>query len=174
MSIYAGQYGKNTEVREVKTRSVFPDMKALISSTSTWNQGDLLEYNTSTHVVQLVTAASTGAKFLGVAATPVVKGNMPPVYTTLVDGSQAVIDMAGPLYGSVYLVQLKSGDAITPGTGVYIDQAATLIGAAGNRGVTVTQPTSGVIIGWYQGPSLTAGASTEIAVLLGQNYAPGV
>jgi|SRR6185437_42465 len=175
MSIYNGKYGKNTEVREIATRSVFADMKALISSSSTWNQGDLLEINPSTHVVQLVTSSSTGANFLGVSPVPVVDGNMPSVYQTAVDASVAVIDMAGPVYGSVYSVVLKAGDSINPGQGVYIDQSAAGSGTVGNRGVTVTQPSSGVIIGWYQGPALTAATGgSEIPVLIGQNYAPGV
>jgi hypothetical protein len=175
MSVYNGKYGKNTEVREVATRSIFPDMKAMISSSSTWNQGDLLEFNASTHVVQLVTSASLGATFLGVSPVPVVDGNMPPVYQTAVDASTAVIDMAGPVYGSVYSVILKAGDAIHPGDSVYIDQSAAGSGTVGNRQVTVTPPMSAVAVGIYQGPALTAvSGGSEIPCLIVQNYAVGV
>ena len=57
--------GKNTVVRRVGTKQIFADMRAMISSASTWNQGDLLVFNDTLNKVVKPAAEAEGLTFLG-------------------------------------------------------------------------------------------------------------
>jgi hypothetical protein len=150
--------GVNKKVREVGTKTIFPDIKPLLASTVSFLQGDLLIFDALNHLVAKPTAEADGAYFLGVAPVTVTSGHLADVYVTDVNASVAVTAVPGPEYGSVYKVVLKTGDAITTGAYVYLDPAS------GTRNVTVVGTKA---IGVYQGPALTAVAGQEIEVLIG-------
>ena len=157
----------NTMKQDVSTRSIFPNARALIDSTITFTQGDLLYLDTTNHLIKKITAEAQSATFLGVAPVSVTLGKYASAYTTDVDASAAIPAIPGPQYGSTFDCLLKAGDTIHPGDLVYADPAT-----AGN-GVTVTAGTESV--GVYQGKTLTAASGgTHIEVLINQCYVPGV
>lgn len=155
--------GVNKKVRDVALKTVVPDIKPMIDSTTSFNQGDLLVFNATSKKVVLPSLETEGATFLGVAPVTIVNGHVKDVYGTDVDAATAITAVPGPEYGSVWKLVLKTGDAITAGALVYLDPAS------GTRHVSITGTKA---IGVYQGAALTAVAGQEIEVLVGSRY-PG-
>lgn len=148
-------------------RSMFPSALPVLSTAVNYNQGDLLCYDGSNHVL---IGAATGnfANFLGVAINTVVNG-LPksPYQGTAVDASEAASDMGGPLFNVVVSVTLDTGGSLAPGAPVYIS-------SVGFQNVAATDPSSADSIGIYTGQQGTisgSAAGLKIDVLLGARYA---
>lgn len=154
--------GKNTIVRSVAPKSIFESAKAVISSSVSFDQGDLLVYDATNKVLKKPAAETEGATFLGVARASIVNGKLASPYNTDVVASQAIQDVPGPQYGVVAMCVLKAASTIAPGDSVYLDPGT------GTRGVAVTGTKA---IGTYQGPAITGSAAgVEIPVLIGARY----
>jgi hypothetical protein len=89
-------------------------------------------------------------------------GVMPSPYQgTAVDASQAIEDAAGPLYGNVFSMALKSGDSWSAGAKAYL---------AGDP-QTLTSAVTGNPVAIFQGLSVTSAASgTYGDFLVAQTY----
>lgn len=153
--------GVNKITRSIAPKSVFESARAVISSAVSYNQGDLLYLNTTTHLLAVPAAETDGEFFLGIAQETIVSGKLASPYNTDVIASQAISDVAGPVYGVIAKLVSKTGDTWHAGDEAYLDPAT------GTRGVTSTGTKS---IGIYQGPTVTAIAGQEIEVFLGTRY----
>jgi hypothetical protein len=153
--------GVNKIVRSVAPKSLFESAQALVDSTISWNQGDLIYLDTTNHLLKVVTAETQSANFMGVARVTIVSGKIASPYNTDVVASQSIADVPGPQVGVVAKLVLKTGDSLAPG------QQVGLYPAAGTRGVSSTITTNAV--GVYQGPTIaSATAGQEIEVYLGR------
>jgi hypothetical protein len=153
---------KNNIVRSVAPKSLFESALPVLDNTVTYNQGDLIAFDTNNGVLK---AAATGDidNLLGVARQTLIDGVMPSPYQgTAVDASQAIEDVAGPVYGIVASMVLLNGDTFNPGDKVYL--------TADPQTVTVTNPGSGKNCGIYQGRAITAGSASVGDVLIGARY----
>lgn len=154
--------GVNRIVRTVNQSSVFPDATKEILATSTFNQGDLLVWSPAGPELKVAAAETDGDTFCGIAIQSIVNGKLVSPYTTDVSASQGLSHIAGPVFGVVAKLQLKTGDSLNPGDLVYLDPAtsAYAVQAAGTKA-----------IGVYQGAAIAgAAAGTMIEVLLGCRY----
>jgi hypothetical protein len=155
---------KNFIFKSINGRSLFDDCESVISSATSFNQGDFLYYNRATSLLHSQTTGDTGANFCGQAQQTVVSGNIQLPYSTDVDASAVNSHVQGPWYGDIVLATPKTGDAFAAGCKVYPDPAT------GTRGVSSTSG-SLTAIGIYQGDTLASAASgTNIPVLLGETY----
>ena len=151
--------GLNTITRAVAPKSAFESAKNVISSAVSFNQGDLLVLDTTTHLLKVAALEADGANFQGVAVVTVVSGKIASPYNTDVVASQSVQDVAGPVVGVVVKAILKTGEALNSGGLVYLDPAT------GTRGVAAsgTKP-----VGVYQGAVISsAAAGQEIEIYIG-------
>lgn len=167
MSISASSLPKNRVFRSlVPARSIFEDALPFLGSI-TCNQGDLLAFDTGSNILKVVAATGDAANFLGISVATLVSGKLKSPYVTAVDASQAASDIAGPQYGCVATMKLKSGDTFTQGGKVYL--------ADGQDAQTVSSvnPGDGNYIGLFQGSTVTASSSSEGPVLLGARYGLG-
>ena len=155
---------KNTITRSVSPASVFESAINQISSACTWNQGDMLYFDTGTNLIKPVAAEADGQYFLGIARQAIVSGVEPQPYTTLTSGAQAIVDIGGPLYGVVAVVSLNSGDSFTPGCAVYCGPSDT--------NAQTVQVAGTYAVGIYQGVAITAASSDVGEVYFGHRY-PG-
>lgn len=155
--------GVNKIVRDLGKKSIFPDATAVISTSVSFNQGDLLVFNDTTNVLKVPTLEADGLTFLGIAEVTIVSGILASPYSgTAVDAAQAISSIPGPAYNVVAKLVSKTGDAWAPGDLVYLDPAT------GTRGVTVSGTKA---IGVYQGKTIaSATAGQEIEVLLGTRF----
>lgn len=154
--------GVNKIVRDLGAKSVFPDATAVISSSVSFNQGDLLVFNDTSNILAVPALETEGVTFLGIAPVTIVSGKLASPYVTAVDASQAISSVPGPSYNVVALLVAKTGVAFNPGDLVYLDPAT------GTRGVTSTGTKA---IGVYQGAAISsATAGQEIEVLLGTRF----
>lgn len=146
-----------------QSKSMFESALPLLDSTVSYNQGDILVYDTVNNVLKAATGTD-GAHVLGVAVNTVVSGLPKQVYTgTAVDSSTGESDLAGPQYSVVCSLYLTSGDAFVPGSAVYIGADA--------QTVTITDPGSSDSIGVFVGPAVTPAASgTKGDVRVGCRY----
>ena len=157
--------GVNPTVRRVATKSRFPDATNVVSSSSNWQNGDLLAWDATNNIINSAESLTdNGALILGVAVQSVTDGVVNDPYEGLTDVTPAAGALAGPEYGDVVSLQGKSGDTFTPGCYVYPDYTSSA-----TRQVTSA---SGSLhaIGIYQGAQITAGASTNIEVLMGCRF----
>ena len=153
----------NRIVRTVNQNSIFEDATNMIDSSSTFNQGDLLCF--AGNKIRASTAGDLGDTFVGISRVSVVNGVLKQPYTTDVSANTGKSEIAGPVYGVVAKLVLKTGDALNPG------QAVCLNPADGAYHVTSVPPVNGVAIGIYQGPVIAAAtAGQEIEVHLGCCY----
>lgn len=153
---------KNTLARRIAPKTIFPDIQKVVNSSSTWNEGDLLIFNTTTHRIEKPTLETQGSTFVGVSPIQISQGKPPAVYVADVDASAAIPAQMGPEYGNAYRVILKAGDAINPGDSVYLDPTS----GAQNVSVTGTKA-----IGTYYGAALTAATGgTVIEVVIGARF----
>lgn len=152
---------RNNITREVSRKSLFPDASPLIPTTLSYNQGDLLYFDSSTKRIKLAAAESEASTLLGVAVQKIVEGIPAQPYNTATSASQAQGALPGPAYGVIVSLYLKNGDALARGSLVYADPVtgAQNVQAAGTKA-----------IGLYQGANITGGTDTLIEVLLGARY----
>jgi hypothetical protein len=144
-------------------RSVFSSLLPVLSTSVSFNQGDLLYFNTSTHVVAPA-ATGNAANCLGVAINTIVNGVPKSPYTTAVDASEGFSDLGGPLYGVVASLILDTGSTVNPGTLLYYS-------TVGAQNVTPTQPGSDPAIGIWVGPAVSSSAAgAKGDVLVGAAY----
>lgn len=144
-----------------EAKSAFESAISVISAAVTFNQGDLLVFDTSAKLLKVPTSETDGSTFLGIAPVTVVSGKIKSPYVTDVDGSTAITDVPGPQYGVIGNMKLRQGDSFTPGCQVYLDPTYDVQTVA----VTGTKP-----IGLYQGATVTAGSGTLGEVLIGCRY----
>lgn len=135
-----------------QSKSMFESALPVLDSSVSYNQGDLIAFDTSGKVLKAVAGSGDSANFLGVAVNTVVNGLPKQAYLgTAVDASVGASDMAGPQYSVVASLYLTSGDAFTSGAPVYLTTDA--------QTVTVTQPGSESAIGIFVGSAVTPAAS---------------
>lgn len=159
--------GVNKITRSVNPKSAFESAKAVISSSLSFNQGDLLALDTTNHILKVVNAETDSANFQGIARVTIVNGKIASPYNTDVVASQAIADVPGPQVGVVAKCVLKTGDSLNPG------QVVGLYPTAGTRGVSSTVTTNA--IGVYQGPAIAnAAAGTEVEIYMGVALIGGV
>lgn len=154
----------NNIVRSVRPGSIFESALNLISSAVSFNQGDILFLDTTNHLIKPVTSDTDAARALGIARNTIVNGKLISSYSgTAVDASQAIEDVAGPQFGVIALLKLKSGDAFVPGGFVYASTVdAQTVSSTGTNA-----------IGIFQDAAITAGSSSTGKVLVGCNNGSG-
>jgi hypothetical protein len=154
--------GVNNIVRTVTPGSIFEEASAVISSSVSFNQGDLLVFDDTNNVLKKPAAEAEGATFLGVARCSIASGKLVSPYNTDVVASQAASAIPGPQYGVICKLTLKTSSSLNPGDLVYLDPAT------GTDGIAVTGTKA---IGIYQGPALTGSAAgLKVEVLLGHRH----
>lgn len=147
----------NNIVRSVARKSLFESAKALLSTSISWNQGDLLRYNSSSNALEPLSSDANATSLCGVAVTTVVSGKAPSAYVTAVDASQAISDAPGPVYGVICKFLLATGSTLDPGDPVYVDTDPQTVTGGGSNS-----------IGTYQGSAIVSSPSgTYVEVLVG-------
>jgi hypothetical protein len=147
---------KNRIIQSIAPKTLFPDASVVVDATISYKQGDLMFLDTN--LIKPVTADASGATFVGIAPQTVVDGKPKAVYTgTAVDAAASIQTLAGPVYGVVAKLKLKTGDAFTPGAAVY----CTNVDA---QTVSITGTNK---IGIFQGAAVTGAAGVEGPVLIG-------
>jgi hypothetical protein len=152
---------KNRITRSVRPASAFESAKSVISSASTWNQGDLVYFDDTANVLKAVTSDANCATFCGIARQSVVAGKLVSSYQgTSVDAAQAIEELGGPQSGVIAKLKLKSGDTFNPGDLVYGDSTdAQTVSSAGTNA-----------IGIFQDAAIVASSGSEGQVLLGLRF----
>ena len=159
-------YGSNTVNKQIREGSLIPDVKNFTNSSISYNQGDLLIFDTANNVVRAPSAESECASFLGIAALDVVSGYPRSPYSTQVDASQGVTSMQGPTYGNTFNMVLQTGTTLAPGAAIYAKPVA--VGVEPN---TLVAATGTYQIGVYVGPSVTSSAAGQVVeVLIGARW----
>lgn len=156
---------QNNIVRSVAPKSLFESAYPVLSTSVTYNQGDLIAFDATNLVLKAVTGDGDAANILGVARQKIVSGvAASPYQGTAVDASVGISDLAGPVYGVVAFFTLKTGDAFNPGSKVYLTTTNA-------QTVTSTNPGSGNHIGIFQGKAVASAASGSTGnVLVGARY----
>lgn len=144
---------QNLITRSIAPNSIFESAINQIKNTTTFNQGDLLVFDATNHVLKVPAAESEASTFLGISRCAIVNGKLPSPYNTSVVGSQGVSDIPGPQFGVVAKSILKTGSTLNPGDSVYLDpvSGAQNIAASGTKpvGVYVGQAIAGSPAGLY-------------------------
>lgn len=155
----------NNIVRSIAPKSLIEDAKPVLSSAVSYNQGDLIAFDTSSKLLKAIDATADAEFFLGVATQTVISGKTKSPYTgTAVDASQAIESVKGPVFGVICSLILKTGDAFAHLAPVYLV-------AANAQTVTSTDPGDGFSIGLYQGATVSsATAGQKGDVLVGARY----
>lgn len=148
----------NKVSRRVARNTIISDIRDFIGASSTWNQGDLLILDTTLNIVAKAAVQSDGQNFLGISPVTISGGKIPSAYTTDSDAALGIASIPGPEFGDEYFVTLKAGDAVVPGSKLYL---APLTGAA------TVSTTGNKQVGTYIGPAITAatGGTTIVAKL---------
>lgn len=155
----------NTIIREVAPNQIFSDMKSLIPSTATWNQGDLLMFDPVNYVVNRLPSEASAATFLGISTVTVSGGNVVSPYSTANNAAIAVPSLNGPMFGVVALAICQTGTTLHGGDPIYADPTVDA-----GQGVAATGTK---IVGVYQGAAVASTvAGQQIEVLFGARY-PG-
>jgi hypothetical protein len=159
----------NNNIRKsIAPKSHFDDMSALLDPTTpvSFNQGDLMCYDTGTFKLRPIAADADTQHSVGVSRSTVVNGLPKSAYPTAVDASQAPTAIAGPLYGVEVLLTGTAGDAVNPGALIYANPAQDA------QSVTVTAPSGAShAIGHYNGPAIAAVvAGQQLNVVLGSRF----
>lgn len=146
-------------------RTLFMSALPVLTTAVSFNQGDLLAYDTVNHRLKAA-ATGDGANILGVAPVTIVNGLAPSPYQgTAVDASQGISDIAGPQYGVVASFTLDTGSTLQPGAPVYLSvngpqYVSTVQGGGTDK-----------YVGLYVGPAVTSSAAgTKGDVLVGCRY----
>ena len=98
---------KNTLARKIATKTLIPDIQAVVTVASSWDQGDLLVFDALNKVIKKPALETEGATFIGISPIKVVDGKPPKAYVTDVDASAAIPAQMGPEYGDMHRVLLK-------------------------------------------------------------------
>ncbi len=150
----------NKVARRVARNTIIADIALFVGASSTWNQGDLLIFDTTNKIVAKAAVQSDGANFLGISPVTISKGVLASGYSTDTDAALGYASLPGPEFGDEYFVQLKAGDAVTPGCALYLAPltGANVVSTVGNKQVGV-----------YIGPNYVAptGNGTIVAKLFG-------
>lgn len=159
---------QNNIVRSVAPKSVFESAKPVLSSAVTYNQGDLIYFDTSAKLIKPVAVTGNAATVIGVARQKIVSGIAPSPYQgTLTDSSEAISDVAGPVYGVVAFMTLTTGDAFNPGDKVYMVASAP-------QTVTSSDPGNGYSVGIFQGAAVASAAAGQTGdILIGSRLPAG-
>lgn len=153
----------NRIVRSTAPKEILSDIqvgRGLTTSIS-YNQGDLLIFDVATQTVKKPAAESEGSTFLGIATNTVASGVAVGPYSGLATTAQAQSLIAGPQYGVEASMILKNGDALVFGASVYLDPAS---------GPEFVQASGTKAIGIYEGPSITGNGSLPVRCLLGARF----
>lgn len=162
---YSATTPANRIVRQGPGKSLFEDCSQVVG-TASWNQGDLICIDSSTHLLRAVSGQTDAVSICGIADNTIVSGKLSGPYDGLAGNNAAAggPQFAGPKYGVVASMKLLSGDAFVHGQPVYLTTAGDA------QTVTITAPSTNDPIGIYQGPSLTAGSASVGPVLIGSRY----
>lgn len=153
---------KNRIIRSIAPKSLFEEAAPAISTAVTFNQGDLLYFDTSAKVIKRLTSEGNAATFVGISRIGVTLGVPNGPYQGLASQPSAAQGaIPGPQYGIVAALILKSGDALAVGSDVYADPST------GNFHV---QAAGTKAIGLYQGKAVTGDGVAAVEVLLGARY----
>jgi hypothetical protein len=155
---------RNNIVKSNRPGSLFDDCSKLVSSTTDWNQGDLIVLVAGV-LKPLDEATAQGALLVGVARQTIVDGKqLSPYQGTAVDAAQARSSLAGPISGVTATLVLKTGDAFAPGALVYGVDADPQ---------TVTSVLDGAPVGVYNGPNVASAAAGQLGeICVTQNLLP--
>lgn len=154
--------GVNRIILSENPRSVLPD--AVIASTASFDQGDLLIYDSTAKVIAKAAAESDNSTFLGISPVTVIDGKVQGPYNGLAtDDARQAGAIAGPVFGVVALLKLKNGDTFSYGALVYGDPVT---------GPYHVQATGTKAIGVFVGTTVTAGSNSYGNVMLTARY-PG-
>lgn len=165
MAITASTSYADTRVRAVAPKSLFESALSVISSSSTWYRGDIVCFDTSSKILRVVSATTDSANVCGMAKQSISSGKpISPYQGTAVDAAVAIQDIAGPEYGTVWGLKVKTGDSLVKGCKVYLADGQD------SQTVTVSDPGDGNHIGIYQGGTATAAAGVRYPVLVGARY----
>lgn len=155
-------------------KSLFEDGKAATTSSSTWNQGELICMDSSGHYLRRVAATTDADTLVGMSDNVIISGKLAGPYDglTAVDAAQVSPGFVGPKYGATAQVTLNTGDTVTPGAKLYLvdgaDTATVSVTDGGGSGHT------GSYVGIYLGSGVTsAAAGTQIPMLVGARWPNG-
>jgi len=161
-------YGSNVDriIRDDRGVTLFQSGKSAVDASSTWNQGDLITFNTSAHALRRVASTADGLTCVGIADNVVTNGKLAGPYDglTAVDAAQVTPDFVGPKYGVVASMVLVTSGAFHCGDKVYLQD--------GGDSQTVG-PTGGDsnYVGIYVGTTIaSAAAGQQGPILLGARY----
>lgn len=147
---------KNRITISVRPATVFPDAQKVISSAISWEQGDLIYFDDTNNLLKKLDSDANAATVCGIAIQSISSGKpISPYQGTAVDAAQAIESLAGPQFGVVAKMLLKSGDTFNPGDLVYYGGNAQTVSSTGTNSV-----------GIYQGATVTATSGSEGEVLL--------
>lgn len=130
----------NSLKRKVARNTVIADATPVINVSLSYNQGDLLILNSSTHLLALPVAESDGANFVGISPVTIQNGKVASALTF--DNATASCSIPGPEYGDEHEVILSSGQTVHAGDSVYLDPT---------NGTRNVQASGSNIIGTYTG-----------------------
>jgi hypothetical protein len=149
---------KNRITRSVRPGSIFESALSLISSAISWNQGDLLYLDTTNHLIKPVTGDTDALTILGIARNTILNGAVKGPYDGLADlPTSGIVEVAGPQFGVVAYMKLKTGDVFVAGQSIYASSVdAQTVSASGTN-----------VVGIFQDSGLTAAASSQGNVLIG-------
>lgn len=159
-------FPKNRVTRSVAPKSLFESAKSATDVTVSYNQGDLMYFDSTAHLLKALDSDAHAAFAAGSAKVTVSLGKMVGPYAGLAtDAASAVVDLPGPAYGVVAKMILKTGDAFNPGDKVYYGGDAQTVSSTG------TNP-----VGLFQGSAVSSAfAGQEGECLLGAAYGmPGL
>ncbi len=159
--------GKNTEVKIISTKQIFPDIRGIADTATNWNQGDILIFNGT--VVRAATAeAEAGTQCIGIAQQNAASGIPIGPYAGLATAAAAGVQaLNGPVYGNTFNMVLKTSETIAPGAYVYAYPTGGANYVAATASSTATAPV-GVYVGHVT--VTTAAAGTQIECLIGAQF----
>lgn len=169
MAISAATQSLNNIVRKGPGKTLIEEARPMVSASSTWLQGEILCFDTSTNIIRRVAATADAATLLGISDNVVTAGKLAGPYDglTAVNAAQVSPGIVGPKYGVEVQLTLKTGDAFTPGCKVYLADALN------TQTVSVTDPSDHNHVGIYLGAAVTAAAGQTGVVLIGCRYPAG-
>lgn len=157
------QFGKNNIKKEIARNSVFGNIGgSRVTSTTNWDCGDILVFDTTTKKVRALAAEADAASLLGVSIQGIRNGLAVGPYTGLTDnaGSTQPGSLAGALYGVEAEFLVKAGDTLVFGDAVFAFDAKT-ISSAGTKQI-------GIYVG---SATITSAVAGQLATIrMGSRY----
>ena len=139
-------------------RSLIEQALPALNSSSTFNQGDLVCLDATSHCLRAVAADTDGATILGVSPVSVNAGILAGPYQGLAtQASQQPQQVQGPISGVVVGLKVNPGDALVFGAPVYLPlngdtQTVTVtdtVGAGNNVGIYMGPAVASAVTGTY-------------------------